>query len=582
MRQFVMKGALGLVGLMWVLPFLSPYHLLPLPSFYGEWLAALLGLAAISSLLLKDVWQPFRLPRIALLPLGLVGLMLVQLALGQIVFPQQALLGMLYLLWAMLLMVVGYRLRQALGWELFASVLAWAVVIGGLLSAVIAVLQLCGVHGDWLVPRRMVQPYGNLGQPNHFADYIALALASTIYLWIRQRCSKPAGLLLVCVFLTVLALSGSRSSWLYLWAIAALAGVFSWRTGAKTFWWACLLLLPVFAVLQSVLPWLLTSSTNAVLMPDQRLFHDVSGVGMRWQIWQEAWAMFVGSPWLGVGFGQLDWNSFLMVDYMGKHAIEPVEHAHNLFLQLLAEMGIFAGVLAVVSILGWFVRVFKQPWTPELWWMLALISVLGIHSQLEYPLWYTYFLGIAAILLGAGEVSLIPLQLQRVGRPALLAMLILGSVGLVNLGQAYASLEKWMQLGLQGQVRDQDLPKMTGELLRIHRESLLSPYVDLVLAASIEATPNHLDEKLQLSTLAQQFSPIRVVVYRHVILLALKGERQAALVQLQRAMRAYPQDIPQFTRELNAMMKRNPGVFDFLMNAVAEQAKEQVNEVHNG
>lgn len=201
--------------------------------------------------------------------------------------------------------------------------------------------------------------------------------------------------------------------------------------------------------------------------------------------------------------------------------------------------------------------------------MYGILAVLGIHSLLEYPLWYTYFLGIAAVLLGAGEARSLPLRLDRAGRPALLAMLLMGSLGLANLSQAYASLEKWMVRSQQGQVRDIDLPEISADLTRLHGESLLSPYVELVLAASIEPSPVLLEQKLLLNDAAMRFSPIRQIVFRHALLLALKGERSAARLQLHRAMRAYPRDVAQFRKELERLIPQYPGTFDFLLEATS-------------
>ena len=58
--------------------------------------------------------------------------------------------------------------------------------------------------------------YGNLAQPNHFADYIALGLVS-LGLLFQQRKLKPVyAILLSMPLLFAMTLSGSRSSWLYL------------------------------------------------------------------------------------------------------------------------------------------------------------------------------------------------------------------------------------------------------------------------------------------------------------------------------------------------------------------------------
>ncbi len=562
---------LWLVGLMWVLPFLSFRHSPPIPSFYGEWTAAGLGLAALAALLRREFWRPFALPRIALLPLGLAGIVLLQWLLGQIIFPQQSLLGMLYLLWAMLLMVLGHQLRRELGWEKLATSLAWCLLAGGLLGTLITCMQYAGWHGWLLVPRRMAQSYGNLAQPNHFADYMGLALVSLLYLRSKERIGRPVFAAVAVLFMAMLALSGSRSSWLYLIAMTLIAWRGAAAGGQRSMLIACGLLLPTFLLVQQCISWSTGwMDAGMAVMPTDRLFREVSGTGVRLQIWREAWQMFMNSPWLGVGFGQFDWNSFTLADRQAAGVFaEPTEHAHNLILHLLAEFGILAGLLCLGMGAVWIAHNRQTAASPEGWWLYGMLSILGLHSLLEYPLWYTYFLGIAAVLLGAGETRTLTLKLERVGRPALLAVLLMGGVGLVNLAQAYASLEKWMVRSLQGQVRDTDLPVISADLTRLHGESLLSPYVELVLAASIEPSPTRLEDKLRLNETAMRFSPIRQIVFRHALLLALKGKRSAARLQLHRAMRAYPRDVVQFRKELERLIPRYPGTFDFLLEATS-------------
>ena len=575
LRLDLNRIGLWLLGLMCLLPFLSAHHQLPIPSFYGELAAAVLGLAATSALLAPSAWQPFQLPRIALLPLGLVALILLQFLTGGIVHPQQAQLGMLYLLWAMLLMVLAHHLRQQLGWERFVLVLSWSLLAGGVFSAMVVVSQLAGWQSPLLVPRRVAQVYGNLGQANHFADYVALALGSLLYLDLKQRLPAALTVLLATMFLIMLALSGSRSSWLYLLAFSMSSMWLSRREGRRHLMLLSMLLLPVFLLVQQVVPWMTSLAGSAAMQtPNERLFQEVAGTGVRLQLWQQAWQMFIGSPWLGVGFGQFDWNSFVLIERMPALTVEPAEHAHNLLLHLLAEMGVLGGLL--VLLLGglWLAGCLRGESTPERWWVLALLMVLGIHSLLEYPLWYTYFLGIAAMLLGAGDARPLSLELQRIGRWALAAMLLLGSMGLISLTQSYAQLEHWMQRGLRGQVQDAQLPDITRDLMQVHQESLLSSYVELVLAASLAPSVEQLDDKLLLNQAAMRFSPIRMVVYRHVLLLALKGDRVAALVQLRRAMRAYPRDVPGFAKGLRLLVAKSPGHYEFLLNEVAEQAKE--------
>ena len=137
-------------------------------------------------------------------------------------------------------------------------------------------------------------------QPNHFAAYLAAALASAAYLYGRGRFTGR--FVAVCMMLLTLlvALSGSRSPWLYLALFAVLAAAAhrqqrdggSRRLAVFTFW-----LLAAFLAAQWVarLPWL-QPEEGMVLTSAQRLFENASGIESRVQLAHEAWLMFLDAP----------------------------------------------------------------------------------------------------------------------------------------------------------------------------------------------------------------------------------------------------------------------------------------------
>ena len=69
------RASLVLLGLAWTVPFLQPYHRFPLTTFFSEWLAFALGLAAALLLLCKETWREPTVPLAALAPVGLVLLL---------------------------------------------------------------------------------------------------------------------------------------------------------------------------------------------------------------------------------------------------------------------------------------------------------------------------------------------------------------------------------------------------------------------------------------------------------------------------------------------------------------------------
>ncbi len=551
--------SMAFLGLMFLVPFVSLYHHLPIPSFYGEWIAAVLGLAAMLPMLCKASWQPLRIPQIALVFPGLAAILAMQWMLGMLHSHQYALLVLSYLTWAFFLVVLGSYLRRELGWEKVAITLAWFLVIGGLVNAVVVALQYAMQSGLTIPLIPKLNGYGAISQVNHFADYTALAIASLIYLYAKGRFSLNAFSIVLALFLAMLAFSGSRSSWLYLTALTVLAigmqvNAMKQRMGStkmRSLLRVSLVLLPAFALVQLLIHWLMPD--GLVVLVTERLIESVNAgsTSQRWQLWQESWRMFMQSPWLGIGAGQIRWQSFLLLDTPSAiGAVGLFEHAHNLFLHLLTEMGVGAPLLVLAGIVAW-LRGFKwRELSLETWWLLGLLSVLGIHSMLEYPLWYTYFLGITALLLGAGEEKLTPVNLPKSGRLIVTGLMLIGAVNLATMAIANAKLETWLLRAMRGDIDTQEQPQFFEALNWVHANSLLAPYAELMYATALVIDTNKLDSKLWLSQSAMRFVPMRKIAYQHVLLLKLNGDHASAVKQLNRTLIAYP---GKFTKELEAM-----------------------------
>jgi hypothetical protein len=158
---FAARLALVLVGLAWVLPFLSPNFREPISSFYGEATAAVIGLAAFACLLSRSLWAGIELPRSSLVFLGFAGLILLHILLGRSVYLQQNLLAILYLLWATALAMLAWRLKQVFGMETVVAALSWFVVAGTLLNASIGLMQFWGVQSP-LSPYVLPQIHGRI------------------------------------------------------------------------------------------------------------------------------------------------------------------------------------------------------------------------------------------------------------------------------------------------------------------------------------------------------------------------------------------------------------------------------------
>ena len=578
--------SLFMVGLMWALPFLHPRHQYPLTSFDQEWWAALLGVLALTLLATRDFWQQPKIPRIAQLPAGLIAILLLQMALHKVAYLDQGLLYILYLLFAALLMLLGARLRTCFGLERIANVLAIFLLIGAELSAFIGVLQHFRWHtplNPWIVMKASSGVFGNLAQANHYSNYITLGLISLGLLFQQHKLKMGYVAVLAAPLLFVVTLGGSRSTWLYLLLMSGLA------------WWASrsdvqqrpllrysLLLMLGFGVMHLIVK--LPFMAGAVGSVDtlQRLFGQADSGGIRLYLWHESWLMLTQSPWLGVGFGQFAWHHFQLMPVLQPSNITGLyNNAHNLVFQIGAEAGL-PGLLVLLASLGvWLHGMRHATLDAARWWGYAALGVLAIHSLLEYPLWYTYFMAVAAILLGVLDETRYHLELRKIGRLSLVAILLLGLMTLIQLRSGYQQLKEVLAIRPVSGVEAATgaFRRHRDGLIAVHGESLMSPYAEMFIIAYTDVSTDHLGAKLELNDRSMRFIPIQPVVYRQAFFLAQNGQIEEAKQLFEQAIWSYPAHVNEYN-QLVQLAEKDPAHFSALLEFATQKKQERERAVH--
>jgi len=575
------RMSLIFIGLMWVLPFLNYHHQYPLTTFDQEWWSALLGVLALAALLTSDYWHQPEIPRIVQLPAGLIALVLLQSALGLIAYREQALLYLLYFMLGLLLMMLGAHLRRHFGIEKMALVLAVCLLFGAESSALIGVLQHFGWHtplDSVVVVQMSAGVYGNLAQPNHFANYIAMGLASLGLLFQQRKLPVSMVVVLASPLLLVMTLSGSRSSWLYLLMFTLLSWWCARRLSElRPLFWYCLLLLAGFALMHGLveLPFMQGTAKNYDIM--QRMFGDARSGGIRLYLWHEAWLIFRQSPVFGAGFGQFAWQHFQLGPQLHRSNIAGLyNNAHNLIFQLAAETGM-AGLLVLFISLGIWLRGLRRAvLTAAHWWAYAILAVLAIHSLLEYPLWYMYFFVIAAILLGALDETHYPLQLRRTGKIAVAAILLLGLLSQLQLMRGYELLKSTLAPPPGAAAFEQT----RNGLIAVGKVPLLSPYVDMFMSSYMLVNANQLQSKLAQNSRVMRYIPVAQVVYRQAFLLAQDGQIDLSKQTLAQAVWSYPENIAAH-RQLQELAQKDPAHFAALLEFDLKTEQEYASAIHH-
>ena len=592
---------LALVGLMFLLPSLNPYHFFPLTNFYTEWLALALGLSALVPLLAKRFWEQVEIPHLTLWLLAFAAWLLLQLVLLDIAYPELSLLGSLYIVWAAWLVWLGKVLSQSCGMERLVRWLAAVLLLGGLLNAAAAVAQFYSIDlglGFIVASLGSVQrgAWGNFGQNNHFADYLTLALISVLYLRIKSELGSVATAACIAMLMYGLSLSGSRSVWLYLILVLVLTLLFQRKSKSlelRRAVFALALLLPVFALMQYAISYfglalrpVATGALYAAVTPIDRLVEEAaqglsstavgSGLATRIYMWHQALLMWSRAPWMGVGFGQYAGVFFQQAAELSAYHIPLFDrNAHNALMQLLAETGLVGAALVTAGLLAWArgLRMHRVS-NPEAWWNLALLLVLFVHSMVEYPLWHANFLGLAAILLGMSNETCLRLRLSALTRFSFPVLLLAGAFSLGSVLNAYRDLEQLMYPRVLPKNQQEVLARNEG-LLKLHSDTLLAPYVEMTYAGTIVADRGNLADKLALNSRVLRLMPAPELAYRQILLLALAGEREAASLQLRRAAAVYPLRLQGFTAEVVGLARKEPETF----GPIAAESREMLKQV---
>jgi O-antigen ligase len=579
--------ATAILGLMVSLPFVLPVHTLPIPSFHSEWLAMVLGGLGLMTIALQKNRREVWVPSIAGAPLALITVAVVQWALGMFAYGATAFTLIMMLLWAALISAAGQTLVRAVGEHRLTSRLAWFLCAGGLLNALFGLLQYLGL---WQAFGGLISTpldlskfgiYGNLAQENHFATHLSLALVSASYLCFSRQLKTQWFFLAGLPCLLALALSGSRSSFLYLvWIVVLSLGLM--RRGPEKPNYKRMASWAVAAVLTlALLVWMavLFSPSSPQL---QRLLTFSSAFGPRMTLWQHAITMFLQHPILGVGF---DAFAYHLVGQLHP-STDPVvwgvdQYAHNLILQLLAVAGL-CGLLAVaVPLLALLRRMLAAPYSVERLWGWGVIGLLIIHSMLEQPLFYSYFLGLIALVAGLSDTKAWAFSLRVKTRTVVIAICSVALLLLFKTANDYDNIEGHFYSGRYGRAnKDHQTVAEQNVIQALKQFSIFSPLAELIAPEHVLPASASASEKVAFNERVMRYAPVAEIEFRHAALLAEDQRMAEATRQFARAAFAYPHDAEHYLTRFKALAAADSATYGPLSEFATEWMRTRSHPDH--
>jgi O-antigen ligase len=317
--------------------------------------------------------------------------------------------------------------------------LCWALLVAGVASVAVSLVQVFApaLADGTLIARSGIagRAVGNLRQPNHLSSLMLWSAIAAVWLAEAGRLGAPQRArwllpALLFAFVFTIVMSASRTGMIGVLLLLAWGALDRQLSRPAR---AALLATPLMLAASWGLMSAWAHLGEHAFGAESRLAEG-AGSPSRVAILRNTWALLQMHPWTGVGWGEfnLAWSMTPFPD----RPIAFFDHCHNLPMQLLVELGWPLGG-AVLALLGWALwRAWREAAQAEgdrahvLRAALLLLLAIGLHSLLEYPLWYAYFLLPTAFALGIAlggrearaEASASPLRWKVGG-----AMLIAGS-----------------------------------------------------------------------------------------------------------------------------------------------------------
>lgn len=226
----------------------------------------------------------------------------------------------------------------------------WVMLTSALLVALYGFYQyFFGVNissTEWVdgeqFPDLKMRVFSTLENPNLLAGFLVSMMAISAGMGYKSSTVKGKVLLfsLVAIFGACLVLTYSRGAWL---SLLAVIGVYGLLCNRKIFWLLLLLPIAMFfshdAVLERIMSIMNPTDTSSTL---------------RIALWESTIAMIQDKPLFGIGWGSY-WLVYPEYDFFINDPSTKIFHAHNMYLNIAAEIGI-PGLLAFLTIMYGHVR----------------------------------------------------------------------------------------------------------------------------------------------------------------------------------------------------------------------------------
>ncbi len=297
---------------------------------------------------------------------------------------------------AALLAAGGSSPHPGPGAESVFAAFCWGWLVAGALNVAVALLQVFAPQlpdGNWVAISGIAgRAVGNLRQPNHLSSLLLWSCIAVIALLDLRRVSQRVAACAMAAFVFAVVLTASRTGLVSV-LLLVLWGLLDRRLSRTS-----RLLLMAAPVVYAVGWWAMAqwAAASAHNFGGTARLAESDISGSRFGIWKNTLALIQAHPWAGVGFGEFN-IAWTLTPFPGRPTAF-FDHTHNLPLQLAVELGLPLAALVMGLLLLALARAALQAWRAAgdagtaRRCAVMMVLMIGLHSLLEYPLWYAYFL----------------------------------------------------------------------------------------------------------------------------------------------------------------------------------------------
>ena len=542
-----------LIALLASITFMNFWPLDPYPTWLIE------SITLIISLLLCSTIHSSRIVRIGPIQITL-ALLLIIAGINHIVFrpayPSISFITIIYLAVALLVSHHIYQVNNKK--ELILLYLAYGLLAGGAIQMTVGLLQMSGVaaiYWNWIDPSNIWAlrladtdraPLGLILQRNNLADYLFISAAASCYLHAHKKISTIYWLAFILAVASFLALSMSRSVVIYIGVTA----IILLHTNKKDDLTRQLVKNTYLFLLLSILLQIFFPIIKPYLTDLLPFIKEGSGIerlsrnglnDVRWIEWKKAWYVFTQNPILGAGIGTFDVQSDALKEKFPT-SLAPATiftHCHNIFLQLAAEMGIGAVLAFIFGLMFTLYALIKNKLDSHHAFISIVLVTIMIHSQLEFPLWYAYFLILFTVTASLIKYDIYSFATRINHNKSIKSIAIYATIGMVILTIFWnGQVSKIMHAYQTNKQTSND----TQAIWKLTTNPLFSDIADFALILTAPLNTQNIDYKLHISKNYLSSRPEIAVKFRYSVYLCLNNQFEEGKSEFQKLIKNHPED----------------------------------------